>query len=178
VTPPDGNAPLPELRNTVVVAAFEGWNDAGDAASTAVAHLAEQSLLVQGFELAESESRGTCSLASLRDVGARVYLITDGDVAGVMNTADPETGAVQAADDEDEKTLKDVTAEEAAAALALSGSKKSSLLADCCACEDVDTSLPASALAHLPTPSARASAQTQWRSARASTRGSGHGRAR
>ena len=31
-------------------------------------------------------------MASLRDVGARVHLITDGDVAGVMNTADPETG--------------------------------------------------------------------------------------
>ena len=31
-------------------------------------------------------------IASLRDVGARVYLITDGDVAGVMNTADPDTG--------------------------------------------------------------------------------------
>jgi fructose-1,6-bisphosphatase II / sedoheptulose-1,7-bisphosphatase len=31
-------------------------------------------------------------IASLRGVGARVYLITDGDVAGVMNTADPETG--------------------------------------------------------------------------------------
>ncbi|HVN00132.1 MAG TPA: class II fructose-bisphosphatase [Caulobacteraceae bacterium] len=31
-------------------------------------------------------------IASLRDVGARVHLITDGDVAGVMNTADPETG--------------------------------------------------------------------------------------
>jgi len=31
-------------------------------------------------------------IASLRDVGVRVYLITDGDVAGVMNTADPETG--------------------------------------------------------------------------------------
>jgi fructose-1,6-bisphosphatase II / sedoheptulose-1,7-bisphosphatase len=31
-------------------------------------------------------------IASLREVGARVYLITDGDVAGVMNTADPETG--------------------------------------------------------------------------------------
>ena len=31
-------------------------------------------------------------IASLRAVGARVYLITDGDVAGVMNTADPETG--------------------------------------------------------------------------------------
>ena len=29
---------------------------------------------------------------SLRSVGARVYLITDGDVAGVINTADPETG--------------------------------------------------------------------------------------
>jgi fructose-1,6-bisphosphatase II / sedoheptulose-1,7-bisphosphatase len=31
-------------------------------------------------------------IASLRSVGARVYLITDGDVAGVMNTADPSTG--------------------------------------------------------------------------------------
>ncbi len=31
-------------------------------------------------------------IASLREVGARVRLITDGDVAGVMNTADPETG--------------------------------------------------------------------------------------
>jgi fructose-1,6-bisphosphatase II / sedoheptulose-1,7-bisphosphatase len=31
-------------------------------------------------------------IASVRSVGARVYLITDGDVAGVMNTADPETG--------------------------------------------------------------------------------------
>ena len=31
-------------------------------------------------------------IASVRSVGARVYLITDGDVAGVMNTADPSTG--------------------------------------------------------------------------------------
>ena len=31
-------------------------------------------------------------IASLREVGARVYLISDGDVAGVMNTADPSTG--------------------------------------------------------------------------------------
>ncbi|MDD3836524.1 MAG: class II fructose-bisphosphatase [Phenylobacterium sp.] len=31
-------------------------------------------------------------MASLRSVGARVHLITDGDVAGVINTADPETG--------------------------------------------------------------------------------------
>ncbi|WP_264990801.1 PAC2 family protein, partial [Mycobacterium kiyosense] len=30
---------MPQLQNTVVVAAFEGWNDAGDAASDAVAHL-------------------------------------------------------------------------------------------------------------------------------------------
>lgn len=30
---------LPELRNAIVVAAFEGWNDAGDAASDAVQHL-------------------------------------------------------------------------------------------------------------------------------------------
>jgi fructose-1,6-bisphosphatase II / sedoheptulose-1,7-bisphosphatase len=31
-------------------------------------------------------------IASLREAGVRIYLITDGDVAGVMNTADPETG--------------------------------------------------------------------------------------
>ena len=31
-------------------------------------------------------------IASLREVGARIHLITDGDVAGVMNTAEPETG--------------------------------------------------------------------------------------
>jgi fructose-1,6-bisphosphatase II / sedoheptulose-1,7-bisphosphatase len=31
-------------------------------------------------------------IASCREVGARIHLITDGDVAGVMNTADPETG--------------------------------------------------------------------------------------
>ena len=31
-------------------------------------------------------------IASLRNLGARVHLITDGDIAGVINTADPETG--------------------------------------------------------------------------------------
>jgi len=31
-------------------------------------------------------------IASLRAVGARVRLITDGDIAGVINTADPDTG--------------------------------------------------------------------------------------
>ena len=31
-------------------------------------------------------------IASVRSSGARVHLITDGDVAGVMNTADPATG--------------------------------------------------------------------------------------
>jgi fructose-1,6-bisphosphatase II / sedoheptulose-1,7-bisphosphatase len=31
-------------------------------------------------------------IASLRKVGARVLLITDGDVAGVIHTTDPETG--------------------------------------------------------------------------------------
>ena len=31
-------------------------------------------------------------IASLRSVGASVHLITDGDVAGVIHTADPETG--------------------------------------------------------------------------------------
>jgi len=36
--------------------------------------------------------RHAAIIESLRGVGARVYLITDGDVAGVINTADPETG--------------------------------------------------------------------------------------
>jgi fructose-1,6-bisphosphatase II / sedoheptulose-1,7-bisphosphatase len=31
-------------------------------------------------------------IASLRGIGARIHLITDGDIAGVINTADPETG--------------------------------------------------------------------------------------
>jgi fructose-1,6-bisphosphatase II / sedoheptulose-1,7-bisphosphatase len=31
-------------------------------------------------------------IASLRSVGARVHLISDGDVAGVINTTDPDTG--------------------------------------------------------------------------------------
>ena len=35
---PAGRPPVP-LRNPVVIAAFEGWNDAGEAASQAVAHL-------------------------------------------------------------------------------------------------------------------------------------------
>lgn len=36
---PSGKAALPELHQTIVVAAFEGWNDAGDAASDALEHL-------------------------------------------------------------------------------------------------------------------------------------------
>ena len=38
---PTNHAPtdLPELTDPVVVAAFEGWNDAGDAASSAIEHL-------------------------------------------------------------------------------------------------------------------------------------------
>ena len=31
MTPPDGSAALPELHDTVILAAFEGWNDAGEA---------------------------------------------------------------------------------------------------------------------------------------------------
>jgi fructose-1,6-bisphosphatase II / sedoheptulose-1,7-bisphosphatase len=36
--------------------------------------------------------RHAAIIASLREVGARVRLITDGDIAGVINTADPDTG--------------------------------------------------------------------------------------
>jgi proteasome assembly chaperone (PAC2) family protein len=32
---------IPELRDPVMIAAFEGWNDAGEAASSAVAHLSD-----------------------------------------------------------------------------------------------------------------------------------------
>jgi proteasome assembly chaperone (PAC2) family protein len=39
VTAQDPSATLPELHDTIVVVAFEGWNDAGDAASDAVEHL-------------------------------------------------------------------------------------------------------------------------------------------
>ena len=39
MTSPDVSASFPELHNTIVVAAFEGWNDAGDAASDALEHL-------------------------------------------------------------------------------------------------------------------------------------------
>ncbi|MBS9533019.1 PAC2 family protein [Mycobacterium sp. M1] len=39
MTRPDDVTVLPELHGTIVVAAFEGWNDAGDAASDAVQHL-------------------------------------------------------------------------------------------------------------------------------------------
>jgi predicted ATP-grasp superfamily ATP-dependent carboligase len=40
VTPSESNGViLPDLRDTIVVAAFEGWNDAGDAASDALEHL-------------------------------------------------------------------------------------------------------------------------------------------
>ena len=34
-----GSQLLPQLNSPVLVAAFEGWNDAGDAASTAIEHL-------------------------------------------------------------------------------------------------------------------------------------------
>ena len=35
----DGSAGWPKLRDAILVAAFEGWNDAGDAATDAVEHL-------------------------------------------------------------------------------------------------------------------------------------------
>lgn len=38
-TPATGPEQLPQLTTPVLVAAFEGWNDAGDAASTAIEHL-------------------------------------------------------------------------------------------------------------------------------------------
>jgi len=45
--PPSGEflewlSPKPELRDPVLIVAFEGWNDAGDAATIAAGHLAER----------------------------------------------------------------------------------------------------------------------------------------
>ena len=45
--PPNGEflewlSPKPELRDPVLIVAFEGWNDAGDAATIAAGHLAER----------------------------------------------------------------------------------------------------------------------------------------
>ncbi|WP_308220232.1 PAC2 family protein [Kineococcus sp. TRM81007] len=48
--PDDVRPAAPVLRDPVVIAAFEGWNDAGEAASQAVAHLHE---VWGGVELAE-----------------------------------------------------------------------------------------------------------------------------
>lgn len=44
-------AAVPALRDPVMIAAFEGWNDAGEAASAAVAHLAEVWSATQFTEL-------------------------------------------------------------------------------------------------------------------------------
>ena len=38
----DWHRALPELREPVIIAAFEGWNDAGDAATSAARHLADR----------------------------------------------------------------------------------------------------------------------------------------
>ncbi|MEM8706284.1 MAG: PAC2 family protein [Actinomycetota bacterium] len=38
----DWHRAIPDLRDPVVIAAFEGWNDAGDAATTAARHLIER----------------------------------------------------------------------------------------------------------------------------------------
>ncbi|HUO21444.1 MAG TPA: class II fructose-bisphosphatase [Caulobacteraceae bacterium] len=62
---------------------------------------AENALALAGAKGVKPEEITACVLdrprhaeiiASLRSVGVRVYLITDGDVAGVINTTDPETG--------------------------------------------------------------------------------------
>jgi proteasome assembly chaperone (PAC2) family protein len=49
----DQPSPLPTLRAPILVAAFEGWNDAGDAASGAVEHLA---LIWDALPLVEIDS--------------------------------------------------------------------------------------------------------------------------
>ena len=46
---------LPELHDPIVVAAFEGWNDAGDAATDAVKLLAEAFGAVEDFEVSPDE---------------------------------------------------------------------------------------------------------------------------
>ncbi|TSE01666.1 PAC2 family protein [Skermania sp. ID1734] len=49
----DADAEFPQLRSPVLVAAFEGWNDAGDAASGAIEHL---QLIWDAEPLAELDS--------------------------------------------------------------------------------------------------------------------------
>jgi proteasome assembly chaperone (PAC2) family protein len=51
--PPENEIEIPVLRDPVLVAAFEGWNDAGDAASAALEHL---ELIWDAEALAELDS--------------------------------------------------------------------------------------------------------------------------
>ena len=50
-----GERKVPRLRTPVMIAAFEGWNDAGEAASLAVAHLARASKAVVFAEIDPEE---------------------------------------------------------------------------------------------------------------------------
>ena len=67
----DLNDDIPELRSPILVAAFEGWNDAGDAASGAVEHL---ELIWDASPLAEldSEDRPPLKKAGFLTRDARV----------------------------------------------------------------------------------------------------------
>ncbi|MEO8811583.1 MAG: class II fructose-bisphosphatase [Caulobacteraceae bacterium] len=63
------------------------------AADNAMALAAARGVDIEAFTVCVLDRpRHAEIIASLRAAGARVCLITDGDVAGVINTADPETG--------------------------------------------------------------------------------------
>src|SRR5580658_184362 len=72
----------------------EGVIDLDDTPAQNVAHLAK----AKGVKPRDitvcvlDRPRHAEIIADLRSVGARVHLITDGDVAGVINTSEPETG--------------------------------------------------------------------------------------
>ena len=72
----------PPLRNPVLIAAFEGWNDAGDAASTAARYLAER---WNADELAEIDPEEFFDFTSTRP---QVRLDDDGQREIVWPTTD------------------------------------------------------------------------------------------
>ena len=77
--------PLPKLDRPVLIAAFEGWNDAGDAASGAVEHLEltwDATLITEvdsddfyDFQVKSLQSllTGTLSVAQFNDAIAKFY---------------------------------------------------------------------------------------------------------
>lgn len=72
-SPTESDTDLPSLRNPVLVAAFEGWNDAGEAASDAIEHL---ELLWDAEPLAELDSEDYFDYQSNRPTIRQVKGVT------------------------------------------------------------------------------------------------------